>query len=297
MENSQNTGLVRAAVKVLRPHQWVKNLFVLAPAIFAQDFFGQATLLKTALATVLFCLVSGAVYIFNDICDVEADKNHPLKRHRPIARGDLSVPIARLEMIGILVLSFGLGGLVLGVDFVAVAVGYFALNTLYSFRLKQIAYLDVLSIALGFVLRVVAGGVAIDVPVSRWLLLCTFLLALFLGLGKRLHELLSSPDASGRKSLSGYRGGSLVTMLRIIALLTALAYVGYTLDPATTNRFNTHWLVATSPCILFGLYRFQSLVLADEDPASPTERMIRDPSFILNLAVWGCAIFGILYTV
>ncbi len=290
-------GLTRAGLKVLRPHQWVKNLFVLAPAVFAQDFFGQTTLLKTGLATALFCLVSGAVYIFNDICDVESDRNHPLKCNRPIARGDLSVRTARLEMIAILVLCVGVGGLVLGPVFVGVAISYFVLNTLYSFRLKQIAYLDVLSIAVGFVLRVVAGGVAIDVPISRWLLLCTFLLALFLGLGKRLHELLTSQDLTGRKSLSGYRVESLVAMLRAIALLTAVAYVGYTLDPATTSRFNTHWLVATSPCILYGLYRFQSLVLAGDDPASPTERMIRDPSFILNLAIWACAIFGILYTV
>jgi 4-hydroxybenzoate polyprenyltransferase len=170
------------------------------------------------------------------------------------------------------------------------------LNLIYSMWLKHLAYLDVFLISGGFVLRVLAGAYAIMVPTSRWLIVCTLLLALFLGFGKRLHELriVGSSAQKSRKSLAGYRESSLGSLMKIIGILTAGAYVAYTLDPTTVDKFSTKLLVLTAPCILFGLFRFQVLVGEDQAQESPTERMIHDIPFVTNLVVWGVAVLVIL---
>ncbi len=286
-----------AFIRALRPKQWAKNLFVLAPLVFARDILdgGQAT--RAAGATFLFCLISGAVYLLNDLCDVEADRAHPVKRHRPIAAGDLSVPAAMVGYTFLLLLCLVGGWFWLGSGFAIAGGTYLVLNSAYSFRLKHFAYLDVLIIATGFLLRVIAGAMAIDVPVSPWVLVCTFLLALYLGFGKRLHELCSlGPGSPGRrKSLDGYTQRHLEMWMRALAVLTSVAYLAYTFAPQTVEKFDTWWLPATVPSILYGLLRFHTLVLQSADAESPTDRMIRDKPFLANLAVWGILVLGILY--
>lgn len=285
-----------AFLGALRPHQWVKNLFVFAPLVFAKQLGNSDLLLHALLATALFCLLSGAVYLINDILDVESDKAHPVKCNRPIASGALSIGAARNGAIILVAVSLGLGWWGLNQDFALIALGYFTLNLVYSMWLKQVAYIDVGLISGGFVLRVLAGACAISVETSRWLVVCTMLLALFLGFGKRLHELrLVGTDAQkSRKSLAGYNVSSLKVAMKVLGLLTAGAYVAYTLDPVTVGKFQTKLLVLTAPCILFGLFRFQSIVADQEARKSPTERMIRDIPFVVNLLVWSTAVLIIL---
>jgi 4-hydroxybenzoate polyprenyltransferase len=284
-----------ALLRAMRPHQWVKNLFVFAPLIFAKQLGNSDLLLRSILATSLFCLLSGAVYLINDILDVESDRNHPVKCNRPIASGALSVVAARSSAILLVALSLGLGWWGLNQDFALIALGYFTLNLVYSMWLKHVAYLDVGLISGGFVLRVLAGAYAITVDTSRWLVVCTMLLALFLGFGKRLHELkLVGSGAHSRKSLAGYNEPSLRRSMLVLGLMTAGAYVAYALDPVTVAKFDTKLLVLTAPCILFGLFRFQSIVSDQEAQKSPTERMIHDVPFVSNLFVWGAAVLIIL---
>ncbi len=281
----------------LRPHQWVKNLFVVAPLVFAQDITDVPRLGRAALAFALFCGLSGAVYLLNDLCDIEADRAHPVKRFRPIASGALDPRAAWAELVVLILIVAAAGTLRLGGPFTAIAGAYLGTNLLYSFRLKHVAYVDVLLIALGFVFRVLAGGEAAQVPISAWVLVCTFLLALFLGFGKRYHELmtLTSGVDIRRRALLGYSARRLRRALHVLGFLTAAAYLAYTLTPATMRKLHTGWLWITTPCILVGLWRFFSLTATATSAESPTERMIRDPIFIANLSVWGALILFLLY--
>ena len=303
---SKQQGVVVAMVRAMRPHQWVKNLFVLAPLVFAsadktasQSPLGDlvVTVLYAMGAALLFCLVSGAVYLLNDTCDVAADRAHPEKCTRPIASGLISVRQA-LATLSVLVLIGVVGGAaVYGYAFALVIGTYFLSNTAYSMLLKNYAYVDITFISLGFILRVLSGALAIQAPVSNWLLLCTFLLAFFLALGKRLHEVLALTGAEGktRKSLKGYSSGALRNWMRLSGALTCAAFFLYTLDPGTASKFGHQNLAYTVPCIVFGLYRFYFLVHDTGSYRSPTERMIRDKPFILNLLVWGAAVVVVLF--
>ncbi|HET7746206.1 MAG TPA: UbiA prenyltransferase family protein, partial [Vicinamibacteria bacterium] len=190
MTAAARMGAMRAVFWSVRPHQWTKNLIVFAALAFSKHLFEAGPFLRSTLAFALFCALSGAVYLLNDVADVEKDRLHPLKRLRPIARGALGTRAAALLAVGIAIAGAGLA-LVLGPFFFACAVGYLVLNLLYSFYLKETVILDVLCIALGFVLRAVAGAVAIGVLISEWLLICTLLLALFLALAKRRHEIVT----------------------------------------------------------------------------------------------------------
>jgi 4-hydroxybenzoate polyprenyltransferase len=275
----------------------VKNAFVLGPTVFAKDLLALTSLYRALGATALFCLLSGAVYLLNDVCDVEADRAHPTKRNRPIASGLLSLRAAIRFHVFFVIVAIGLGAIFLGWKFAAVAGGYFVLNLFYSLSLKHVAYLDVLLIATGFLLRVVAGAVAIAVPISNYILLCTFLLAMFLAMGKRYHELLviQGVDGATRASLRKYSQKGLGVMMVLAGSCTAAGYTAYTLDPGTIARFGTRSLVFTAPSILIGLWRFFGLAHETESGKSPTDRMIRDPVFLINLLTWSIAVVLILY--
>jgi 4-hydroxybenzoate polyprenyltransferase len=276
---------VRGMIREMRPHQWVKNAFVLAPVVFAKHLTAPTLIIKALGAFFIFCLLAGAVYTLNDLVDAPADRVHPVKRFRPIASGRVPVPVAK-AMIVVLVLV-ALGGAAFGPwAFFAVALGYFAQNVAYSFVLKRVAYLDVGFIALGFVLRVLAGGYATRTPVSGYMIACTALLALFLGFGKRRHELASANAAKQRAALEAYSPRTLTIALAITGFASVANYLAYTLDAKTIEFFHTPWLWVTTIHPLFGVLRFLQLVVSRPKAESPTQEMLRDVPFVLNVVLW-----------
>lgn len=289
--------MVRGLVRTMRPQQWVKNLFVLAPVVYAQELFDLPKVLGALGGFACFCLLASSVYVLNDIVDVEADRAHPVKRNRPIASGEVSVAAARVAMVVLAVLALT-GGWLLSPLFLAAALAYVVNNIAYSFGLKRVAYLDVLSIAAGFELRVLAGAYAADVPPSAYLLVVTFLLATFLGLGKRMHELVQqerSGSSSSRAVLQQYSKSLVAVLLWITGGATVGAYVIYTLDPQTRAHFGTDLLVFTSVFALVGVLRFVHLVRNRPDAESPTEEMLRDPPFLITGMLGVVALLAIIY--
>lgn len=280
----------------LRPDQWTKNLIVFAALIFAVKLLEPAALALASAAFLIFCALSGTVYLVNDVSDREADGRHPLKRVRPIASGALSPGVA-------LGWAAGLGGFALVAAFAlrpllgVVAAAYLALFASYTRWLKHIVILDVMSIAMGFVLRAVAGGIVIGVPVSDWLLVCTILLALFLGLAKRRHELtMLTGEASGhRRILEEYDSYLLDQMIGIVAAATLVVYIIYCASPETTERFGTRLLVLTTPFPIYGIFRYLYLVHRKHGGGSPSEMLLRDRPLLSCVALWGLAVVLIIY--
>jgi decaprenyl-phosphate phosphoribosyltransferase len=290
-------GLVGGLIKTIRPHQWVKNLFVLAPIVFAKDLFDRGMMLRTLTAVGVFCILSGAVYTLNDLVDVEADRVHPIKRNRPIASGRVPVAVARVFFVALLVTAIGAGFLLLRKAFVAAAAAYFLLNVAYSFKLKNIPFVDVACFAGFFVLRVLAGGYAINVHVSWYMTACTALIALFLAFGKRRHEIAQEHAGKQRKALQRYTASGLNTALAITGAATFLTYVAYTLDPATRKTFHSDALWMTAPSVLLGITRFVQIVRGHPKAESPTQEMLRDAMFVLNLVAWAAVVLVIVYQI
>jgi 4-hydroxybenzoate polyprenyltransferase len=290
-------ALPLALLTSLRPHQWTKNLVVLAALALSKHLFEPRPLLRALLAFGLFCGLSGAVYLLNDVADLERDRLHPLKRRRPVASGALSVRTASAAATVLALACLGLATL-LGRPFLLCAAAYLALNLLYSFRLKEIVIVDVLSVSLGFVLRAVAGAVAIGVAISEWLLICTILLALFLVLAKRRHELTSlSEDASGhRKILAEYSPYLLDQMIGVVTASCVTAYAFYTTAADTREKFQTDRLVWTVPFVLYGIFRYLYLVHRKEQGGSPTDVLLTDRPLLLAVALWAVAMVAIVYT-
>lgn len=287
--------MIRGFLKTLRPHQWIKNGFVIAPLVFARELFEVEYLLKVLAAFLLFSMASSTVYIVNDLTDVEADRAHPVKRNRPIASGKLPVGVARVAAVVMAVGVLG-GGFFLNMPFGLTVVAYLVQNFAYTLWLKRVPYLDVMSIALGFELRVLAGSFAAEVPASVYLLVVTGMLALFLGFGKRLHELLQADRAhEQRKVLQQYDERTLSALLYVTGTATVVTYVFYTLDPTTRSQFHTDYLAITSLMPAFGVVRFMHLVRHAKESESPTEAMLRDPPFVLNLVAWVVAVVAVIY--
>lgn len=306
---AKRRSLVRGLVKTIRPHQWVKNLFVLAPMFFHKDLIsttpsGDAALNlrvtgQALVATMVFCLLAGAVYTINDLVDVEADRIHPVKRFRPIANGDVPESLARGFSIALVVIALGVSFAQYSPWFGAVAALYFGENIAYSFKLKKVAFLDVGMIAFGFVLRVIAGGLATNTSVSWYMLACTALLALFLGFGKRRHELEGEHAGKQRAALDAYSKRSLTVALAITGVATAATYFAYTLDKDTEAFFQSHYLWLTAPFTVFGIVRFLFLVSGragrGRKAESPTQEMLSDVPFVLNLVLWVIVVVAIVY--
>lgn len=291
--------MLAGLLRTMRPHQWVKNLFVLAPLVFARELFDRPAALRALAGFALFCLLAGSVYVLNDLVDVEADRAHPVKRNRPIASGAITEGQARAAL-AVLVLAWLGFGLALGPSFFGTVVAYFVLQIAYSFRLKKVAYVDVLCIALGFELRVLAGSFAAQVPASTYLLVVMFLLAAFLGLGKRAHELAALAARSGapgqtRAALRAYDLRLLTPLLYVTGAATVATYVVYTLDPHTVEQLGTRYLPLSAICTFFGVARFVHLVRRKADAESPTDAMLRDLPFLGNLGLWAAAVVAIVY--
>ena len=290
--------MLKGLLKTLRPKQWIKNLFVAAPLVFAQKVFEIDSAARAAAAVALFCLISGCVYVVNDIVDVEKDKAHPKKKFRPIPSGELPINVARAFVFVAVPVAVGLGAL-LSPKFTLALAGYFVLNLGYCFVFKNIAYLDVFSITAGFLLRVTGGAWAIDVPPSPWLLVTTAALAMFLGFGKRAHELMAGEAGiKRRKALAYYSPVALEWIMHTLGSITVTVYVLYTQSDHVQAVFGDVPLIYTVPFPMIGILRFNYLVTNRPDAESPTEEMLRDPLFIANLLLWlavtGALLYGVL---
>lgn len=280
----------------LRPGQWAKNLLLFAGLLFGLRLFDVTAVGRAFAAFGIFCLLSGVVYLINDIADRDTDRKHPHKARRPIASGALSVPRALTSAIvlGVVALS---GAFALGPRFFLVAASYLALLALYSGPLKHIVIIDVLTIAVGFVLRAVAGAVAVNVDISNWLLVCTILLALFISLAKRRHELLLLADgAAGHRPILGeYTPYLLDQMIAVVTASTLVAYMFYTISPETEQKFGTHWLGLTVPFPLYGIFRYLYLVHQREGGGSPADLLLTDRPLLVCVTLWALSVVLIIY--
>jgi 4-hydroxybenzoate polyprenyltransferase len=283
----------------MRPHQWTKNLVVFAGLIFSRNFHQKELLLRSVEAFLVFCLLSGVIYIINDIADVEKDRLHPTKRNRPLAAGRLTVPVAfAAALVG------GALGLFmswrLGSGFLTVACVFCALNLLYSFVLKRIVLLDVVSISLSFVLRAIAGVEALrdaepSIAISPWLLICTLFLSLFLAFCKRRYELTSLENAADhRESLQDYSPILLDQLVGITAGGSVLAYAIYTIWPETVEKFGTTHLVYTVPLVLIGVMRYLYLVYNEQKGGSPSDLLLHERFLLVDVSAWIVLVIAIL---
>jgi len=276
-----------ALLQALRAQQWIKNLFIFAPLLFSQNLTNRPLLLLTVRAFVAFCLISSAQYVFNDIKDLEEDRSHPVKCRRPLASGRMTVGAAIALLVGM-----GAGGMLvaatINLPFLLIAAGYFVLQVLYTLWLKHIVILDVFIIAAGFLIRVVAGGLAIGVEVSSWLLICTILLSLFLALGKRRYELtlLQGDAANHRPILKEYNTYLLDQMISVVTASTFVAYCLYTISAETVEKFGTKNLIFTVPFVLYGIFRYLYLIHQKAEGGTPEALVIRDKPLLIDIFLW-----------
>jgi 4-hydroxybenzoate polyprenyltransferase len=287
--------LATAALVSLRPRQWVKNLFVFAAVIFSQNLF-TPLVWRAVGAFVVFCALSGAIYLINDVADADKDRLHPVKRRRPIAAGDLprggAIALAAALLLASLAASFRLSW-----RFGLVALAYGGLLVAYSAWLKHLVILDVLTVAVGFVLRAVAGAEAVDVDISGWLVICTILIALFLALGKRRHEYLTLKGAAAahRPILAEYGEGFLDQMIAVVTASTVTAYALYTMSPETVAKFHTRLLPLTLPFVLYGIFRYLYLLYRRELGGNPSDLLLSDKALLVNTVLWMLALVVIVY--
>lgn len=281
------TRTLKALIRSLRPAQWLKNGFVLAPIVFSGRAGDGDAWLRSLLAVAAFCAASSATYLLNDVLDREADRQHPSKRTRPIASGELSVAAALAAAALAAVLAVA-AAFVLGGWFPHVLGGYLVLTVLYSALLKELVFIDVLVVAAGFVLRVVGGAAAIPVPVSRWLLLCAYLLALYLALGKRRAELALLGEGAGnhRVVLGHYTLPLVDQAISVVLGATVLAYTLYTVAPETVAKVGSEGLMVTVPVVLYGLLRYLYLLHRQELGGSPTRVLMLDRPLLSCVVVW-----------
>ncbi len=274
----------------------MKNLFVFAALIFSQNLF--TPLIWPALAAfAIFCALSGAVYLVNDVADADKDRLHPVKRHRAVASGALSRTAALSLAAGLFIVSFAAASR-LPWRFGAVALAYSALLVAYSVWLKHVVIVDVLTVAVGFVLRAVAGAEAVEVGISGWLVICTILIALFLALGKRRHEYLSLKGAAAahRPILAEYSEGFVDQMIAVVTASTVTAYALYTMSPETVAKFHTRLLPVTLLFVLYGVFRYLYLLYRRELGGNPSDLLLSDRALLVNTLLWMLALVVIIYS-
>lgn len=280
----------------LRPNQWTKNLFVFAGILFSQNLFNFPHLLKVISAFFIFCLVSGSGYILNDLVDLKQDRYHPVKSLRPLASGRLKKSYAVLTLIILIPFSLFVS-YYLGKSFFLIVLIYLLLQAFYSFYLKYMVILDVFAIAFGFVLRVVAGALVINVVISSWLLICTILLSLFLGLSKRRHELVAMGEEAQnhRKVLEEYSPYLLDQMISVVTASTVLSYTLYTMSEETIKKFGTKNLIFTIPFVLYGIFRYLYLIHKKGEGGDPENILITDKPLMIAIFLWVLTAGIILY--
>ncbi len=293
---SGGRSLARGIIRSLRPGQWTKNFLVFAPLIFAVRLFDPISVVRASAGFAVFCALSSVVYLINDIMDRDGDRQHPTKRLRPIAAG--VVPVGLALGVAALLAAAGLAAAFsLNLRFGVVAALYVALQALYSLSLKHIVIIDALTLAIGFVLRAIGGAVVIDVDVSHWLFVCTILLALFIALAKRRHELVLLADgaASHRPILDEYSAYLLDQMIGVVTASTLIAYIFYTISPETEQKFGTQWLGLTIPFPLYGIFRYLYLVHRRDGGGSPSDLLLNDRPLLACVTLWVVAVVLIVY--
>lgn len=288
-------------LRLIRPLQWFKNVFVLAPLFFSNNLLNWDLLWPTLIVFVAFCLISSSIYCFNDIYDVDSDRHHPRKCKRPIASGAVSIRTGYVVMLVCLVLglvplifpSMGDSRYALG----AILIGYWLMNVAYCVKLKQYAIIDVFLIAAGFVLRVLIGGFAANIFVSEWLVLMTFLLALFLAFAKRKddYRIFEQTGVMPRKSIVGYNAQFIDLSVTIVATITIVCYIIYTVSDSVTERMGTHYLYLTCIWVIAGLLRHLQNMLVYQRSGSPTKALVKDHFIQLCIAGWIASFVAILY--
>jgi 4-hydroxybenzoate polyprenyltransferase len=281
----------------MRPKQWTKNLILFAALIFSHNFLSPLYFFKTVAAFIIFCIISGCVYIINDLFDLKQDKNHPIKCTRPLASGALKPSVAIIATAVLLFLSIVSALLLTNLNFMLIALGYFILQIAYSTVLKHMVILDVFSIAAGFVLRAIAGAEVIEVPFSTWLLFCTILLSLFLALSKRRHELILLEDDAihHRKILFEYSPYLLDQMISVVTASTVITYTLYTVSEETVSKFGTDRLKYTIPFVLYGIFRYLYLIHQKNEGGSPERVMLNDLPLLVCILLYGLTVGLILY--
>jgi len=283
-------------IQALRPYQWTKNLLVFAALVFAQKLADTEKILLAVAAFAVFCAAASAVYLLNDIVDRERDRQHPTKRERPIAAGRVSVGAA---VVMALVLAAGAlaGAWAINPSLAATIGGYLLLQVAYNLVLKSIAIVDALCVALGFLLRAIAGAVAIGEPMSSWLLICTTFASVFISFAKRRHEFSTLPGEATRhrESLAGYSVSSLDQFLVISAAATILSYALYTTDDETVAKFGDVRLLATLPMVIYGVMHYLDLVQRDEAVGDPSRALLRDKPLLITVGLYGLLVVLLLY--
>lgn len=286
-------------IRIVRPRQWVKNFFVFIPLFFGGQMSNTALLLDALTTFVAFSLAASSIYCLNDIVDVEADRQHPVKCHRPIASGQVSVSAAYALMAIMLILSMTVCPLLKGRSMAvgAVVLGYWIMNIAYCVWLKNFAIIDVCLIAFGFVLRILAGGLATGIEPSNWLVLMTFLLTLFLSFAKRRDDVLRM-EATGkppRKNTIRYNLTFINQAITISASITLVCYIMYTVSPEVTARFNSHYIYLTTIFVLVGLLRYIQIAIVDKQSGDPTKIILRDRFTQLVVLAWMASFLFIIY--
>ena len=282
--------------KSIRPQQWLKNLFIFAPLIFSENIFNRSMFLQSLLAFAVFCLLSGALYILNDLKDIEEDRLHPIKSKRPLAAGELKKRQAIAAFVILSFISLLFASLV-NEEFLWVCLVYYFLQIAYSFALKHVVILDVFIVASGFFLRVIAGAVAIQVQISPWLLICTTLLALFLALSKRRHEilLLDEEAVNHRPILKEYSPYLLDQMISVVTASTVIAYCLYTISGETIEKFGTNKLILTVPFVLYGIFRYLYLIHQKAEGGTPETLILKDRPLLFDIFLWIISAALIIY--
>jgi 4-hydroxybenzoate polyprenyltransferase len=283
-------------IEAMRPAQWTKNFFLFAALVFARKFFDWPSFLKVAEAFLLYCLLTGSLYLFNDFMDLKEDRVHPVKSRRPLASGAVSPGLALIIFsVGSLVAL--LWALALNWPFFLITAVYFLLQVAYSLKFKHIVILDIFVLASGFVIRVAAGGLVINVPLSSWLLICTSLLALFIGMSKRRHELVILEDKAPnhRPILKEYSPYLLDQMISVVTASTVIAYCLYTISAETVEKFGTRNLIYSSIFVLYGIFRYLYLVHQKGSGGNPEELVIKDKPLLIDIILWAFSIFLTLY--
>ena len=296
VETPRRTTLSALATS-LRPEHWTKNLLVFAGLLFGGRLLDPAAALTAVWAFALFCALSGAVYLFNDVRDRDGDRRHPIKRMRPIAAGELQVSTAVFAAAALTAGGVA-GAFLVSPALAGVAAAYSALLLLYSFALKHLVIIDVMTIAAGFVLRAVAGAVAVNVPFSSWLLACTTLLALFLALSKRRHELVLLGEAAvgHRPILDEYSPYLLDQMISVVTASTVIAYTVYATSPDTAARLGTSRLGVTVPFVLYGVFRYLYLVHQKRGGGSPSTVLLTDGPLLVCVGLWTGTVGVLMYS-
>ena len=288
--------LARDIWQLLRPTQWSKNAVLFAALIFSKHLFITADVATVVAAFLCFCCVASGAYVMNDIRDCERDRQHPLKARRPLPSGRVARSSAIAIALGLMAVGL-IGAFALGRGFGLLTAFYLALQVAYTFALKDMVILDVMSIATGFVVRAVAGGVVIAVPVSPWLIICTFLLALFLGFSKRRHELVLLDDRATehRAALREYSPYFLDQMISVVTASTVVAYATYTVSPEVREKLGTDQLYLTVPFVLFGIFRYLYLVHQREEGGNPTQLLLSDQPLLVDVLLWIVTASLVLY--